>query len=307
MSLSIEREIKDYLASSTEIDELAANMHNLNFDRNRNYDYLRIVHTPVLAVQQKPQRSNEDRFVTRAIGRFWFCAVFDGHGGSHQMGPNHVADFCVNHLPDLLGIYLNQTDTRLPDMVKYNIIEAFIEFDRLMHQEGLAFGSTCSAVLIDRDLNLLYQINLGDSRSIIFNDNMILTSTKDHCPMDPEELDRIINAGGRVENGRVNGSLLTSRAFGDFDLKINNGYYDPVAGMVCAVPDIQIIPLDYVKHIILTSDAPFERNIFNDRTLVDLFSRLSNYISDKEKILAVMAEIIAKRTNDDITLIYLTI
>ena len=44
-------------------------------------------------------------------------------------------------------------------------------------------------------------------------------STIDHKPTNPEERERIINAGGVVLTARINGSLAVSRALGDFDYK----------------------------------------------------------------------------------------
>jgi serine/threonine protein phosphatase PrpC len=41
----------------------------------------------------------------------------------------------------------------------------------------------------------------------------------DHKPTDETEMERIINAGGYVEFGRVNGNLALSRAIGDFEFK----------------------------------------------------------------------------------------
>jgi serine/threonine protein phosphatase PrpC len=45
--------------------------------------------------------------------------------------------------------------------------------------------------------------------------------SKDHKPDDIEERRRIYNAGGHVEDSRVNGMLALSRALGDFEYKSN--------------------------------------------------------------------------------------
>ena len=80
---------------------------------------------------------------------------------------------------------------------------------------------------------LIYVINLGDSRSVIFKYSdekktpILVFETLDHKPDNPEEMKRIYKYGGFVEqeeddDPRLNGSLATSRAFGDEYLKTNN-------------------------------------------------------------------------------------
>ena len=43
--------------------------------------------------------------------------------------------------------------------------------------------------------------------------------THDHKPTNTSEKNRILKAGGKVMNGRINNGLNVSRAFGDFKLK----------------------------------------------------------------------------------------
>ena len=44
----------------------------------------------------------------------------------------------------------------------------------------------------------------------------------DHKPDNPTELKRIENSGNFVTEGRINGRLALSRAFGDFEFKNNS-------------------------------------------------------------------------------------
>jgi len=44
----------------------------------------------------------------------------------------------------------------------------------------------------------------------------------DHKPTNEGERTRIVEAGGTVEAGRVNGNLALSRALGDFEFKMNS-------------------------------------------------------------------------------------
>lgn len=82
-------------------------------------------------------------------------------------------------------------------------------------------GCTAVAALLTKS-NVLYVSNAGDSRAVISTkDGRAIPLTQDHKPKHPKESQRIKNAGGFVENGRVNGSLALSRALGDFNFKNN--------------------------------------------------------------------------------------
>lgn len=61
-------------------------------------------------------------------------------------------------------------------------------------------------------------------------------ATVDHKPTDTKEHARITDAGGKVLNGRVDGGLALSRAFGDFEYKMRSDL-PPVRQKVSAEPD----------------------------------------------------------------------
>lgn len=83
-------------------------------------------------------------------------------------------------------------------------------------------GSTAVTVLI-RD-SKLYCANAGDSRGIASRRGQLITLSNDHKPNNPEEMERIYNAGGWVEFNRVNGNLALSRALGDYLFKRNETF-----------------------------------------------------------------------------------
>lgn len=80
-------------------------------------------------------------------------------------------------------------------------------------------GTTAITVLI-KD-NKLYCANAGDSRAVASRKGQLVPLSSDHKPNNPEEMERIYNAGGWVEFNRVNGNLALSRALGDFLFKRN--------------------------------------------------------------------------------------
>ena len=268
-------------------------------------------------IAQQQQRAWEDRYQVKKIGPFRYYAVFDGHGGANKMAPDHVGDYAVNNLHVRIADKLiNRGKAPLVNLADVNTVssliwQVFVDFDREMYNKGLKYGTTCTAILIDDVRNVIYQINLGDSRSIIFNENGIISSTDDHDPEAPDEYSRIIAAGGNVTGGRVLGQLMLSRAFGDFDLKRYNWVdYDPIHGMVSAFPDIKVLP-KIPCDIILTSDAPFERSAFNNDDLVDIARKIMQAVAtrpqnpDLYEIVAVeMVQVIYPRTTDDTTILY---
>lgn len=85
--------------------------------------------------------------------------------------------------------------------------------------------------------------NIGDSRAVLCVNDTVEPLSYDHKPDDQEEKSRITNAGGQVSNGRVDGDLALSRAFGDFGFK--NGRNKETLPVdktkVIAVPDVKRI------------------------------------------------------------------
>lgn len=69
---------------------------------------------------------------------------------------------------------------------------------------SLYSGSTFCGILISN--GFLYSINSGDSRAVLYSDNIGKNSwnplTKDHKPDDSAEFLRIVSSGGKVERPR---------------------------------------------------------------------------------------------------------
>ena len=78
-------------------------------------------------------------------------------------------------------------------------------------------GTTAVTVLITKDK--YYIANIGDSRAVLSRGGQAVKMSTDHKPDLNEERTRIERAGGFVQQGRVNGTLSLSRAFGDFEYK----------------------------------------------------------------------------------------
>ena len=268
------------------------------------------------AAAQQQQRSGEDRFQAKRFGSFRYYAVFDGHGGTRKMGPKHIADYLTQHLHERLADALYKIDLQDPNLVANTIKQVFIDMDTEMENKNLEFGSTATVVLIDDHEDIIYQINLGDSRSATFDrQGNILSVTKDHEPGNPIEKARIEKAGGSVNMlqgvNRVDHALAVARAFGDFEFKQNNDVpFDPINGKVSAVPDVTILPKPVDPfYIMLTSDAPYGGNGFTGQDLINMFLNdtitYAQYTKDPayrlKRIADDMVKQIQPRTTDDIT------
>ena len=80
-------------------------------------------------------------------------------------------------------------------------------------------GCTATVILINNKSDAIYCANAGDSRTVLSTGGTSIDLSKDHKPDDHSESSRIYQAGGSVEEGRVNGTLALSRALGDFEYK----------------------------------------------------------------------------------------
>eukprot|EP00873_Tetraselmis_striata_P001646 jgi/Tetstr1/421910/TSEL_012810.t1 len=100
----------------------------------------------------------------------------------------------------------------------------------------------CTAVVAMVFGRRLLVANAGDSRCVCSREGIAHAMTEDHKPGNPEELSRVLKAGGMVADGRIMGSLNLSRAIGDLEFKTAKGL-GLEAQMVTPVPEIREIEL----------------------------------------------------------------
>jgi serine/threonine protein phosphatase PrpC len=119
-------------------------------------------------------------------------------------------------------------------------------------------GSTAVACLVSP--SHVYLINCGDSRAIFVSDNQVVLGTYDHKPVNPNERERIENAGGSVMIQRVNGSLAVSRALGDYEYKNVEGR-GPCEQLVSPEPEIYVCQRDERdEFLVLACDGIWDVN-----------------------------------------------
>ncbi|KAI8621673.1 phosphatase 2C-like domain-containing protein [Chytriomyces sp. MP71] len=159
-----------------------------------------------------------------------FFAIFDGHAGKV------AADWCGKNLHEtLLNLIREQPEAPISQLFN----EAFVETDKQLASKKISSGCTAVVALVrieDRRIGeddilvkkrVLYTANVGDARAVLSRNGKALRLSYDHKGSDTHEVQRIMENGGFVVNGRVNGVLAVTRALGDLTMKdyiIGNPY-----------------------------------------------------------------------------------
>lgn len=154
-----------------------------------------------------------------------------------------------------------------------------------VHKPGMDSGCTVVVALV-KD-NKIYVASAGDSRCImIMRDGTCKPMSFDHKPEDPTEYKRIVDAGGLVCEGRVNGGLNLSRALGDFTYK--DPKLDAKAQMITPCPDIEVADLDpdKVEYIFLACDGIW--NSYDNSMVADYIRREALKMNDLAEICAAL-------------------
>jgi serine/threonine protein phosphatase PrpC len=75
-------------------------------------------------------------------------------------------------------------------------------------------GSTANVAVYDASVNVFFIANTGDTRAVLARGGQALDLSYDRKGSDPEEIARVVRAGGFVNKGRIMGTLAVSRALG---------------------------------------------------------------------------------------------
>ncbi|CAI0437779.1 unnamed protein product [Linum tenue] len=137
-----------------------------------------------------------------------FFGIFDGHRGGA------AAEFSAKALPGFL--HHPATISNSPgDALIESFIKTDVAFSRKNTQKDWHPGCTAMASLIVG--NRLFVANAGDCRTVLCRAGNAFPLTKDHTASDPEERERVVNAGDTWRVGRA--ALQVTRSIGDDDLK----------------------------------------------------------------------------------------
>ncbi len=145
------------------------------------------------------------------------------------------------------------------------IEEGCMSLDKWLHHSAMLVGednkildesgATCCAVWITD--KKIFCCNLGDCCILMSHDNEIIPLTKTHVPRDPNEGQRIANAGGIIHGDKIDGKIKVSRAFGLFAYKGPNTARSDCK--ILAMPSVCELELDHkIDYLLLASGAIFE-------------------------------------------------
>eukprot|EP00455_Lapot_gusevi_P009038 TRINITY_DN1400_c0_g1_i4.p1 TRINITY_DN1400_c0_g1~~TRINITY_DN1400_c0_g1_i4.p1 ORF type:complete len:413 (+),score=134.09 TRINITY_DN1400_c0_g1_i4:146-1384(+) len=218
-----------------------------------------------------PHKVNQDRaldvvnFGGRADRALF--GVFDGHGVNGHL----VSEFLIQHLPDLLQQQLAD-DPRSDMDPSAALTNAFRLAAIALFDSGIDIsysGSTACVLLFQG--NQIFTANVGDSRAALatLQPNGKLKAvalSSDHKPDRPDEGQRIIQSGGRVQPcdspaGFIGPSRVWLRNENVPGLAMTRSFGDLVAASVgvTAIPEIFAhVVTDQDKFVVLASDGVWE-------------------------------------------------
>lgn len=207
-----------------------------------------------------------------------FFGVFDGHGGKFFEVLTYLGQEVATYVKKHYCRMLTGLASFKSKMYKEALEESFLKIDEMMltdqgQKELIKIGKSqsgddgyysqpdskcfagCTATVLLVTPTEIYCANSGDSRTVLSKSKIAMDMSKDHKPDDPEERKRIYNAGGFVEDSRVNGMLALSRALGDFEYK-SNQLFKARDQAVSAFPDVKCITLDSTcEFVVLACDG----------------------------------------------------
>ena len=149
-----------------------------------------------------------------------FFGIYDGHAGKT------AALWCQDNLHSL---FERNYRSRIQEAVveKRSLLDVlertFLDTNgELGKKNGITSGCTAVVAFIEPGQDTrrtLYCANVGDARAVLCRSGRAIRLSYDHKGNDPQEIKRIIEAGGFIMNSRVNGVLAVTRALGDESMK----------------------------------------------------------------------------------------
>ncbi|KAG6832026.1 hypothetical protein H0H87_003007 [Tephrocybe sp. NHM501043] len=136
---------------------------------------------------------------------------------------------------------------------------------------------------------VLYTANAGDARAVLCRAGRAVRLTYDHKGSDKQEAKRIIDAGGFVMSGRVNGVLAVTRSLGDSSMK------EFVVGSPYTT---QTELCDEDEFLVLACDGLWD--VANDQSAIDLVREIGDAQVASAKLLKYA---LSHHTTDNVTVV----
>jgi serine/threonine protein phosphatase PrpC len=266
--------------------------------------------------------STEDRhFIQTLPGEITIAGVFDGHGGLFTVV--HT----LKEFPTMIENMLKQTGTDTT-AIEHGLKEIFITHDKNLAKQGYIryrdSGSTATIAIITPSHCIIAHI--GDSPACIFDASSgeCLSTIEPHLPSKPKEKERILKCKGTVTTDegdapRVNGTLMVSRAFGDFSMKFGDASVPEMNKnwatdfCVIALPDIKVIPRSSKGVLAIFSDGLIDTANDELKPIPDVCKMIKECLTDDYTVSAQnvlkkhMAQTESPYEGDDTTVILIDI
>lgn len=211
-----------------------------------------------------------------------FC-IFDGHGG----------DTCVKLVSELFPEQFSSALKTLQTCPEYCLKKTFNKIDQHLKVKA-CFDNGCTGTVVYIAGRQLFCANIGDSSSyIVTNDTAFMISFDDKCSNESESK-RLLLEGGKVISDRLEGKLMLSRAFGDYDLKSK--------GLISEPHIYKHYIKDTDRYCVLASDG-----IWDVITAEDLFTLSKGETKPFYLVEKIVQEAIEKGSQDNISCIVVSL
>ncbi|EAS07106.2 protein phosphatase 2C containing protein (macronuclear) [Tetrahymena thermophila SB210] len=150
---------------------------------------------------KKTECQDSHCIMEKFIDECHFFAVYDGHGSSGKEASQAANDY--------IQTYLEKNNKKIKGLTTDKTREQFLRAafksaESKLKSSGIDYSNsgTCSiAIFIQK--NICYIANLGDSRAVLFRqtnkEKLAIELSYDHKPTRPDERERIIRSGGKIE------------------------------------------------------------------------------------------------------------
>ena len=209
--------------------------------------------------------------------------IFDGHGG-HEVS-QFVSRRFTFHLLNSPGYSACDLESAL--MSTFNSMDDLIRSEEGSHElfrisknlpynfpvnsKNFRHNVGCTALVSVIRGKEIFVANAGDSRCVLSRNGQALDLSLDHKPTLYKERIRIISAGGRIIDGRINQGLNLTRSLGDLAYKSNKNL-PANQQLIISEPEIQKIEIQETdKFMVLACDGIWE--VVSSQECVDFIDK----------------------------------